>query len=599
MTTGNYKEPDWAVKSSVESWILTEIKRGVEITKHPVYTRSTTIIGRAVDQVHISLQHESISRQHARISFDSMGQPWLRDLQSAHGSFVNKRKLPQESIGKVESNSLQKGARGVKLSVGNILTFGASTRYFLLEGPQSEKDPNKIKLQLKQNESSQLTTGTNLSLSSPETQEKLLTSNILQKEEGVSWGISMIDDDADSDNGNYVNDSMKTIPMDLNVPEKYRKELEKLNVLKNKLVNLETESGRIRRKGELTEGQEKQLQRNVERESILKISIREKEESLYDRINGKKEKNSRHEKRKMMMEYKNSLKEGDDDYFDRTKTSKNGNKRSSEIITETESEETLTQKWNKIVEEQKHLRGTALYQGNNRVTTLNSRLKQMQASGDEEAFFVENDLQLAKETKNKIESLLADGHTTIDEIEKLLKIVNPNIYCDRKTGYIGEGQPSTSSSAQDKNDDLSLPSFPSLPNQANSSTEIPVCTNKNIEPMRNDHDASTDSTADYIMPPPKKRKRFLGPTKSPPSLSTSSTKESKLSSQKPAATLSFLNPISKVNTLKDKTSSTKFGKHASNASRRCIDLKKDEWMAPKGQDGSGRTKLNEKFAGRY
>jgi hypothetical protein len=30
-----------------------------------------------------------------------------------------------------------------------------------------------------------------------------------------------------------------------------------------------------------------------------------------------------------------------------------------------------------------------------------------------------------------------------------------------------------------------------------------------------------------------------------------------------------------------------------------IDDKKDVWVAPQGQDGSGRTKLNEKFGGRY
>jgi hypothetical protein len=30
-----------------------------------------------------------------------------------------------------------------------------------------------------------------------------------------------------------------------------------------------------------------------------------------------------------------------------------------------------------------------------------------------------------------------------------------------------------------------------------------------------------------------------------------------------------------------------------------IDPKKDEWRAPQGQDGSGMTKLNAKFAGRY
>ena len=30
-----------------------------------------------------------------------------------------------------------------------------------------------------------------------------------------------------------------------------------------------------------------------------------------------------------------------------------------------------------------------------------------------------------------------------------------------------------------------------------------------------------------------------------------------------------------------------------------FDSKKDEWVAPKGQDGSGITKLNAKFQGRY
>jgi pSer/pThr/pTyr-binding forkhead associated (FHA) protein len=628
MTTGSYEEPDWAVQPLAESsWMLTEIKSGVETAKHELYTRSTTIIGRAVDMVHIPLHHESISRQHARISFDSMGQPWLRDLQSSHGSFVNKKKLPRESIGKIESNSLHKGTRGIKLFVGDILTFGASTRYFSLAGEDFTNQQVKLKLPIQQNDTS-----------SPEKslQNSNNTSKKKEEDEGVSWGMSMTDDDdADSDNDNYVNNNgEKTISMDQQVSEKHRAQLDKLNVMKNKLINLETEDARIRRKGELTEGQEKQLQRNAEREIALKNSIREREENLYDKINGNKERKKSKAERKAMMEYKNSLEEDDDDYFDRTKVGSSTNRKNdtNHHSNEAESEVTLTQKWNKIVEEQKHLKDVALHKANNRVNDLHDRLKQAQASGDEEEFFLNNDLQLAREAKKKIDSSLVVGHTTIDEIEKLLKVVNPKIYCDRNSGYIGEeGRPTSSSSsssgsAQDVNNKLSgtmapppPPSFPkqttmapppppSLPKQTTNTTEVCKIKQSKSESMQNDHDDTStptnNSTGDFIMPPPGKRKRLLGPTMPPPQPTPSSAVAPKSSSQKQAGTLSFLNQISAVNTSKDNTNSTTKGSKHSNKPnpsqpRTGMDTKKDEWVAPKGQDGSGRTKLNEKFAGRY
>ena len=142
-----YKEPEWATVPSSSLWRLSEIKGGVEVEKHNLSDKATTILGRASDQVHVPLLHESISRQHARISFDAQGNPWLRDLQSSHGTFVNKKRLPSAASGKVESNSHQKGSRGVRIFVGDMLKFGASSRYFLLEGPSHQTSEKKALLE--------------------------------------------------------------------------------------------------------------------------------------------------------------------------------------------------------------------------------------------------------------------------------------------------------------------------------------------------------------------------------------------------------------------------------------------------------------------
>ena len=95
--TMSYQEPEWAVKPSQGEWYLTEIKGGMEVGKYRLDKRATTIFGRATDMVHIPLNHESASRQHARISFDSQGIPWLRDLKSTHGTACNKRPLPPQA----------------------------------------------------------------------------------------------------------------------------------------------------------------------------------------------------------------------------------------------------------------------------------------------------------------------------------------------------------------------------------------------------------------------------------------------------------------------------------------------------------------------
>ena len=638
--SSGYKEPEWAVQPSSSVWALAEIKGGVEVAKHDLSNRATTILGRAVGQVHVPLHHESISRQHARISFDSRGNPWLRDLQSAHGTTVNKRRLPTAAIGKAESNSRQKGARGIMLSVGDIMRFGASSRYFSLEGPAPLVEPTeKEKLLAKVNKSS--------TTSSLDSEPSETTKNAAHgsKNEGVSWGISMDEgcDDVhgDAGHGNITNN--RHIALDpLKIPDKYRKELDKLNALKYKLTNLETEDNRIRRKGELTEGQQKQLDRNAERENNLRECIREQEDRLHNKLNGRSSGGS--SKGNNARIHESSYDDEDDDYFDRTKSnSRNGD---GDVLysptDEAESEETLTAKWKKRFHEQKHLKTVALEKASHRVATLTDELEAMRASGDEEAFFVQNDLQLAVESKKKLDSSLAKNNTIMHEIEKLLKVVNPKIHCDRTIGYIGEGQPrsqpqllspslesnqreTTERETDESRSTMKPPRM--VPTKQNSPLatvaakgETPRDDKSMPPPQLAKNELAKTEPSQFPMPAPVKRKRVLGPAEAPPSKSSRSTSVSSgvshdnlpTSKGKRVGTLSFLNhnPTSRKLNDATKNDTTKNpnnkkwedGKEQTQTASQLqsvIDTKSDVWRAPEGQDGSGKTKLNKKFEGRY
>eukprot|EP00571_Detonula_confervacea_P001163 CAMPEP_0172315162 /NCGR_PEP_ID=MMETSP1058-20130122/24288_1 /TAXON_ID=83371 /ORGANISM="Detonula confervacea, Strain CCMP 353" /LENGTH=170 /DNA_ID=CAMNT_0013029185 /DNA_START=38 /DNA_END=546 /DNA_ORIENTATION=+ len=161
--------PSWSHPPQ-HAWQLDEIKHGNIITTHSlndvIQPHSSTnkcgcciTFGRIADDpslVDVVTAHESCSRVHARIAFDNNGTPWLRDLGSGNGTFVNERRLPPEACGKEDAgsntNSNRKGSRGVVLYPGDAMRFGASTRIYMLEGPE-EFERGAIKLKRKMDES--------------------------------------------------------------------------------------------------------------------------------------------------------------------------------------------------------------------------------------------------------------------------------------------------------------------------------------------------------------------------------------------------------------------------------------------------------------
>ncbi|GAA56371.1 kanadaptin [Clonorchis sinensis] len=88
----------------------------------------------------VALAHPSISRLHAVLQYGrpppsiaktSLAQPeaagwYIQDLESTHGTFVNKRRLPS--------------GRFVRIHVGHVVRFGGSTRLNVLQGPEDDTE---------------------------------------------------------------------------------------------------------------------------------------------------------------------------------------------------------------------------------------------------------------------------------------------------------------------------------------------------------------------------------------------------------------------------------------------------------------------------
>ena len=84
-----YQAPSW-IHAPFSKWKLDEIKNGVIVDSLELDAPLVTF-GRAAEvdvkgAMVVYTAHESCSRLHARIAFDSQGMPWLKDLGSGNGT---------------------------------------------------------------------------------------------------------------------------------------------------------------------------------------------------------------------------------------------------------------------------------------------------------------------------------------------------------------------------------------------------------------------------------------------------------------------------------------------------------------------------------
>jgi pSer/pThr/pTyr-binding forkhead associated (FHA) protein len=634
--TGRPSEPPWAhpppqdqrddgADRRVPRWRLVEIKDGVQVAEHDLHKSSTTILGRAEGAVDVLLLHGSVSRFHARIAFDANGTAWLRDYNSAHGTYVNKKRVPAEACGKEESNSSAKGSRGVIIRPGDVVQLGASTRLLLLEGPSPEQVKKVVALDARRRQ--------------PQLPEKIQQSATKEMDNHVG---SDFEDETETDRSP---EDVLSLTED-EIPPAHRKLFEKIRALHQKIENMTTEVERIQRKGDvgLSAGQEKQIQRNEERIAQLQAELETRSDELWQHLRSQSQ-SSEPSKNRRRTSAGAEQGNDEDEVEDRTADQ---NTSVVEFDTEGETEASLLRKYDVLVGRSRQV-DADLVEWEQRVQAGKERIERLNEQGNvEDAFYATNDLDLAIERLQKVKRDNDSVSAALKDVRRMLKAVKPSWNDDEKEENVGDDSiansdrnvmlppppPPLASARSDSKQECTSPPFRTS-SQMESSSEFVV-------PMPPAVARSTSSATETNqqlphLPPPDlspscKRRRVLGPSlpshgplnhdaengivsSSLDEGSHERTRTTKQPATKPSSNTSRTASSSVVGTLSFLTSDLHDGSSSGKASRSKSSLKpttpttsqapsssdpqQDVWQPPKDQDGSGSTKLNAKFAGRY
>ncbi|KAI7830503.1 hypothetical protein BC939DRAFT_439558 [Gamsiella multidivaricata] len=137
-----YQKPAWSGYPN-QQFYFEVIKNGIIVDKIQAPEKEYLTIGR-LPMCDLEMEHPSLSRYHAVIQFKSNGESFIYDLNSSHGTKLNKTKIPP--------------GMHVSLKPGDQLRFGESTRIYLFqteeEVDQEEEDRKLVTAMIeKQNRS--------------------------------------------------------------------------------------------------------------------------------------------------------------------------------------------------------------------------------------------------------------------------------------------------------------------------------------------------------------------------------------------------------------------------------------------------------------
>ncbi|KAL8590306.1 hypothetical protein ACOMHN_006422 [Nucella lapillus] len=128
-----YKEPIWGgLPPESEKYSFDVLKNGTVIDSVELGEKPWIVFGR-LPSCDVCMEHPSLSRYHAVVQYREMTEDddecgwYLYDLDSTHGTWVNKEKI--------KPNVYR------RLHVGHVLKFGGSSRLYILQGPEKDQEP--------------------------------------------------------------------------------------------------------------------------------------------------------------------------------------------------------------------------------------------------------------------------------------------------------------------------------------------------------------------------------------------------------------------------------------------------------------------------
>ncbi|KAG0353021.1 Kanadaptin [Podila minutissima] len=116
-----YQKPSWSGYPN-QQFSFEVIKNGVVVDRIEAPEKEFMVVGR-LPMCDLEMEHPSLSRYHAVVQFKSNGECFIYDLNSSHGTKLNKTKIPP-------------GVH-VPLKPGDQLRFGESTRIYLFQTDQT------------------------------------------------------------------------------------------------------------------------------------------------------------------------------------------------------------------------------------------------------------------------------------------------------------------------------------------------------------------------------------------------------------------------------------------------------------------------------
>ena len=120
MPAATYTPPPWSSLPPVK-YVLEVIREGAVLASKPIDAQPHYVLGREPSSAQVVLLHPSVSRAHAVIQHSAVGEVYVRDLGSTHGTTLNRKRLPPDQF--------------VRLLPGAVLRLGSSSRALTLVTP--------------------------------------------------------------------------------------------------------------------------------------------------------------------------------------------------------------------------------------------------------------------------------------------------------------------------------------------------------------------------------------------------------------------------------------------------------------------------------